>query len=117
MIIHLATGGNRCRDLQPYIRLSSGDPAEEREEELWDPEGSRTSQENSQSQLTWAHRSSRKLNQQTGRLHGSDLSLLHICDSYETWSVCGIPKGRRRNVHCLTGFCTLFLILGHLAQP
>lgn len=47
----------------PNIGLYLGNPAEEREEGL----------------------------EKTGR-HGTDLSLLHICDIYVVWSICGTPR-------------------------
>jgi hypothetical protein len=42
--LHPAAEGNRCRDPQPNIKQGLGNPAEEGEERLKDPEGSRTSQ-------------------------------------------------------------------------
>ena len=38
------------------IKLSLGTPAEDKEKELWEPDRSRTSKENLQHQLMWAHR-------------------------------------------------------------
>lgn len=43
---------------------------------------SRTPQGNTQKQLTWAHRSSQKLDQQPGNLHGTNLNPLHMCYSF-----------------------------------
>lgn len=47
---------------------------------------------NPQNQLTTAHRGSQRMNQQLRTVHGTDLSLLHICQSYATLSFCATPK-------------------------
>jgi hypothetical protein len=44
--------GNRCRDPQPNINWSLGNPVKEGEEGLKKPEESKVSQENVQNQLT-----------------------------------------------------------------
>ena len=55
-----------------------GNPTEEGQKGLQDPEGSRTPQGNSQNQLTRAPRGSQRLNQQPGSLHRTDLDTLQI---------------------------------------
>lgn len=63
MRFHPASDGSRCRDSQPNIRQSSGNPEEENEEELEESRGSRPHNKNSrQNQLTRGHRGSQKLN-------------------------------------------------------
>lgn len=47
---------------------------------------------NPQNQLTWAHRSSRRLNCQSGSLHGTNLEPLHVCNGCVAWSSCGNHK-------------------------
>lgn len=54
--IQPATDGNRYRHWQSNTRWSSGDPVEDREEELLEPKDSRTPPENPGDQITWAHR-------------------------------------------------------------
>jgi len=46
--------------------------------ELSKPKGSRTPQEDLQSQLTWALKDSQRLGHQPGSMQGLDLSSLHI---------------------------------------
>lgn len=59
---HPATDGNRCRNTQTNIRCYSGSPVKEREKGLYDPERSKTPQENSQNQITGALGGSQRLN-------------------------------------------------------
>lgn len=60
--------------------LGLKNPAEEME-----PEGSRISQEKPQNQLTWDYTGSKRLNPETGNLHGTDLCPLHTHDSCVAW--------------------------------
>ena len=57
----------------------------EEEKGMQESDGSKTLQENSQNQLTWAYRDSQNLNQQPGSLHETDIDTLHICYSYVAW--------------------------------
>lgn len=43
-------------------------------------------------QLTWAHRDSRRLNQQSGKMHGTELGPLHIYYKCVFYSSCEIPN-------------------------
>lgn len=45
-------------------------------------------QKNPQKQLPWLMET-QSLNQQPKSPHGTDLGLLHICDNYVVYSVCG----------------------------
>lgn len=57
-----ATDRNTYRNPQPKIKWNLNNLVEEGEEELEEPEGLRTPQENLENRLTWAHRSSWRLN-------------------------------------------------------
>lgn len=58
-----------------------GNPVEKVKEGLWEPEGARTPQETTQSQLNWGHGASQRLDHMPGSLHGTDLGSIHICYS------------------------------------
>jgi hypothetical protein len=60
-VIREASDGHRCRDPQPNLKSSLGNPVEDGKEGL-EPEGSRTPQVNLQNQLIWAHGDSEKPN-------------------------------------------------------
>jgi hypothetical protein len=61
---------------------------------LREPEESRTSQEDLQSQLTWVHSGSQRLNHQVKSMQKLDLSPLHICSRFAVWPSCGSPNNR-----------------------
>ena len=84
-----------------------------RGEGLRELEGSREPQEDPQSQLSWAHGGSQRLNHQPKRMHGLDLSPLYICSRYAAWSSCGSPNNWSRG--CLW-LCCLPLDLLPLAE-
>ena len=84
--LYPGTDGNIYRDPQLNIKWSLG------KEGLKNPERPRTPQENLQSQLTWAHRGSQRLNCQPESVHGMDLGPLYICKSYAAGSTCGLLK-------------------------
>jgi len=67
--LHSETGRNRYNEI---FRKSLNNLAEEREEELWKTEGSSTSQEKPQNQLTWVHMGSQRHNCQPWSLNGID---------------------------------------------
>ena len=67
--------------------LGLRNPADEME-----PEGSKILQENPQNQLTWAYRSSKRLNPEPENLHGTDLHSLHMHDSCVVWFSSGTPN-------------------------
>ena len=68
-------------------------------------EGSRTPQEDLQSQLTWVIGGSQGLNHQPKRMHILDLGLPYICSRYAAWSSYGTPNNWSRG--CLWLFCLL----------
>jgi len=98
MKLHPATDGNMQRS-QTNTGWSSENSVEEEEEGLWEPEGTRTLQENPQHQLTWAHRDSQRLNCQPRSLPETDLDPLPLYYSCVTWSSCGTPNSK--NMVCL----------------
>lgn len=55
-------------------------------------QGSRTSQEDLQNPLTWAHGGSHRLNHQANSSQGLDLGLLHIWSRHAAWSSGGSPN-------------------------
>ena len=68
-----------------------------------------------QEQLTWAHRSSQIPDPQPGGLHGTDLGLLHMCDSCVVGSICGTPNnGSRMSLVLWLALETLLLMLNCL---
>jgi hypothetical protein len=73
-------------------KWSMENPAEDRDDRLLKPEGSRTPEENLQNQLTRARRSSQRLNRQLESMHGMDLDSLHICNCCTAESLCGTPN-------------------------
>ena len=76
-----ATGEKRCRCPQSNIRPNSGNTAEERKpRKIVGHSGEEHHTRKPQNQLTRAHWSSRRLNQQPGSLHRTDQGLLHLCD-------------------------------------
>jgi hypothetical protein len=62
--LYPAANGNRCRNPQPNIRVSSGILVEGLETGLQVLEVSRTPHEDLKSQLTWAHKGSQRLKHQ-----------------------------------------------------
>ena len=100
--------GNGCRGPQPNIKQSLENPVEERKEGRQEPKRSRTLQENLQSQLTWVHRGSQRLNCQPESIHGIDLGPLHICNSCAAGSSCGTPTSvARLSLTVLSAFRSL----------
>jgi hypothetical protein len=77
--LYPATDRNRCRDPQPNIQRSLGNPAEVGGERIQSQRSQGIPQENPQTQLSWAHRGSQRLKQQPQILCGSELGLLDIC--------------------------------------
>lgn len=71
--LHPTVEENRCRDPESNIRLNLGSLVKEWEIELRELEGSRTPQEDVQSQLTCAHGSSQILNHQPKSMQEMDL--------------------------------------------
>lgn len=61
--------------LDPNIRWTLGNPVEDGEEELQEPEGPKTPQENPQNYVTWAHQGSQRLNYQIAPM---GLCLFHL---------------------------------------
>lgn len=100
--LHPATHGHRGRDPQPHIKWSWGNPAEDGEEGLKEPEDSRVPQENIQNRLSWPQRDPHRLNRQPGSMDRADIDPLHICTSCVAWSSCGTPDSRNRGwLFCL----------------
>jgi hypothetical protein len=66
-------------------------------------EGSRTPQEDPQSQLTWDHGNSQNLRYQPGSIQEVGLESLHFCSKCAAWSSCGSPNKWSRG--CL-GLCS-----------
>lgn len=64
------------------IRENLGNPAEDGEKRLSEPEESRIPQANPEYQLTLALRGSQRLNQQPVSLQGTDGDILHMCYSF-----------------------------------
>jgi hypothetical protein len=71
--IHLATSGSRCRDPPGNNMWSSRTLVEESGIELSKPEESITTQEELQSQVTWAPGGSQRQNHKSGSMQGLDL--------------------------------------------
>jgi hypothetical protein len=61
-------------------------------------EASKTSSEDPQSQLIWAHGGSHRLGHQPGRMQDLDLGPLHVCSKCEGWFSCGSPNKHSRAV-------------------
>jgi len=78
------------------MRQSSGNPTEEGEEGLNEPERSRTPQENLQNQLTWVYRPLQRLNHQTESMYV--MGLLPIYNRRAAWCSCETPKNKNRAV-------------------
>ena len=76
---------------------------DEGQEQLQEPEETRTPQENPLNQLTWAYKGSQRLKSQPGKMLGTDLGLMHTCYSCVDWSSCGTPYSVSRN--CLLLGC------------
>jgi hypothetical protein len=72
------------------IRWYSGNLVEEWGIELSKLEGSRTPQEDIQSQLTLDHLVSQRLNHRPKSMQGLHLDPLPICSRYAAWSPCGL---------------------------
>ena len=70
------------------LKWRLGNPVEEGNEGLKEPEVSRTLQENLQNRLTWAHRGSKRLNCQPENMKGMNLGALYICNSCVAESSC-----------------------------
>jgi hypothetical protein len=60
-------------------------------------EGSRTPQEDTQSQLTWDHGGSQSLGHQPWSMQELDLDPLHICNKCAAWCSCGSPNKQSRD--------------------
>ena len=71
------------------IRQSSGSLVEEWGLELSNPEVERMPQEDLQSQLTWVHGDSQRLNHQPNTMQALDLGPLYICSRCAAWPSCG----------------------------
>ena len=85
----------RDAEMQPNIRWISGNPAEEDEKGLQEPEWLSTpGKHGSQNQLSrvHAHSRSQRLKQQSCSLYGSVLGSLHICYRSLVWYFCGTPN-------------------------
>lgn len=72
---------------------------EEGEEELQEPDGSKTPEHVSLKHLNRACGVSWRLKQHSGSLYRSELGPLHICNGFITWCSCGSPNNR--NEDCL----------------
>ena len=88
-------------------------------EELWvrlkELEGSRSSEENLQSQLTWVYGGSQRLNHQQKSMHWLDLGCLYLCNQYlslmcVSWRL--IEARAVSDYDSVASFCTPFQQLG-----
>ena len=92
--------------------------------ELWvrlkELEGSRSSEENLQSQLTWVYGGSQRLNHQQKSMHWLDLGCLYLCNKYlslmcVSWRL--IEARTVSDYDSVASFCTPFLQLGYPVCP